>query len=65
MMSSSTPGPAKSSGLSLYADLLDPSAATAPASISREPVVFKNAGSPSEEEASAKKPAIDACKAMS
>ncbi|KAH6674603.1 hypothetical protein B0J14DRAFT_45011 [Halenospora varia] len=47
-------------GLSLYANLLDPNAATASATVSRGPVVFKNPSAESAEDASAKKPVIDA-----
>lgn len=51
--------PPPRSGLSLYANLLDPTASTA-ASITKGPVVFKNAAETAEE-ASAKKNQIDAC----
>lgn len=55
MTSDSTP--AKPGGmLSLYANLLDPSAANSPGTISRAPVVFKQAeGEAQSEEAAAKK----------
>jgi splicing factor 45 len=48
--------PARGPGLSLYANLLDPSAAT----ISKAPVVFKTGTADTPDEASAKKPQIDA-----
>lgn len=47
-------------GLSLYANLLDPSSGDAPGSITKGPVVFKSAVASMEDEASAKKPQIDA-----
>jgi splicing factor 45 len=55
MTSDSTP--AKPGGmLSLYANLLDPSADNSPGTISRPPVVFKQAeGEAQSEEAAAKK----------
>jgi len=62
MSNSTTPGPARSGGLSLYANLLDPTAATAPASISKGPVVFKTGAADTPEETSAKKHGIDAGK---
>ena len=58
MSNSSTP--AKGTGLSLYANLLDPSAATTPGTISKAPVVFKTDAADIPEEASAKKHQIDA-----
>ena len=54
--SSNTGTPQRSGGLSLYANLLDPTATTA-ASISKGPVVFKPAESSEE-----KKPGIDSGK---
>ncbi|KAI9642957.1 hypothetical protein NHQ30_008691 [Ciborinia camelliae] len=48
------------SGLSLYANLLDPSPSETPGSITKGPVVFKTATPSAEDEASAKKPQIDA-----
>lgn len=62
MSKPTTPAPARSGGLSLYANLLDPTAATAPASISKGPVVFKTGAPDPSEEASAKKHGIDAGK---
>lgn len=47
-------------GLSLYANLLDPSSSDTPSSITKGPVVFKTAAASAEDEASAKKPQIDA-----
>ncbi|KAB8301117.1 hypothetical protein EYC80_003020 [Monilinia laxa] len=47
-------------GLSLYANLLDPSSGDAPGSITKGPVVFKTAAASVEDEASTKKPQIDA-----
>jgi hypothetical protein len=58
MSNSSTP--ARGAGLSLYANLLDPSAATTPGTVSRAPVVFKTGTADTPEEASAKKHQIDA-----
>jgi len=54
--------PLRGTGLSLYANLLNPTAATTPTSISRGPVVFKTgpAESPQGDDASAKKHQIDA-----
>ncbi|KAH8821142.1 hypothetical protein F5884DRAFT_76264 [Xylogone sp. PMI_703] len=55
--------PPRSSGLSLYANLLDPDSATTPSSVSRGPVIFKAAGTETAEtdaSNSAKKPPIDA-----
>jgi hypothetical protein len=57
-MSNSTPGPPPR-GLSLYANLLDPAAAT-PGSVSRGPVVFKTGATETPDDASAKKHQIDA-----
>ena len=57
MSNSSTSGPPQRAGLSLYANLLDPSG---DASISRGPVVFKNPAAENTEETSAKKHQIDA-----
>lgn len=57
--------PPRSSGLSLYANLLDPSSESTPSSVSRGPVIFKAAGTDAAENdasASAKKPAIDSGK---
>jgi len=50
----------RGSGLSLYANLLDPTAST-PGSIAKGPVVFKN-NTDTQEEALVKKPQIDAGK---
>ncbi|KAJ8059904.1 hypothetical protein OCU04_011527 [Sclerotinia nivalis] len=47
-------------GLSLYANLLDPSSSDTPGSITKGPVVFKTGPASAEDEASAKKPQIDA-----
>lgn len=47
-------------GLSLYANLLDPTAATTPGSIAKAPVVFNAAGA--SEEQPAKKHQLDNCK---
>jgi hypothetical protein len=59
MSNSSTPNPLhRGSGLSLYANLLDPTSTTPGGSISKGPVVFKAAETP--DEASVKKPQIDA-----
>lgn len=58
MSNSSTP--ARGTGLSLYANLLDPTAATTPGSVSRAPVVFKTGSVATPEDASAKKHQIDA-----
>jgi splicing factor 45 len=58
MSNSSTP--ARGTGLSLYANLLDPSAATTPGTISKAPVVFKTGAADTPEEASAKRHQIDA-----
>jgi splicing factor 45 len=55
------PGQPPRSGLSLYANLLDP---TGDASISRGPVVFKNAAADSPEETTAKKHQIDSGKTI-
>ncbi|KAL4809063.1 hypothetical protein BDV18DRAFT_94173 [Aspergillus unguis] len=58
---SSDQTPAKPGGmLSLYANLLDPSADNAPGTISRAPVVFKQPEEAQPEEASAKKQANNA-----
>jgi splicing factor 45 len=57
MSNSSTPGQPPRSGLSLYANLLDP---TGDAHISRGPVVFKNAAADPAEETSSKRHQIDA-----
>lgn len=54
--SNQTP-PARSGGLSLYANLLDPDSVTSSATVSKGPVVFKQAES--TDDASAKKPSID------
>lgn len=62
MSDSSTP--ARGIGLSLYANLLDPSAATTPGSVSRAPVVFKTSSADTPEDASAKKHQIDAGMAL-
>ena len=51
---SSDPTPPKRSGLSLYANLLDPSSST-PGSVSRAPVVFKQPEAQQDGEAAAKK----------
>jgi len=57
MPDSSTPGSApRGAGLSLYANLLDP---TSSATVSRGPVVFKATSSESADDASTKKPQID------
>lgn len=62
MSNPSNTGPSpRSGGLSLYANLLDPTATTA-ASISKGPVVFKTGAAETPEEASAKKHQIDAGK---
>lgn len=61
MSSSSTPNQPPRSGLSLYANLLDP---TGDASISRGPVVFQNAVTDTPDEGSTKKPQIDAGKSI-
>lgn len=58
MSNSSNPG--RGTGLSLYANLLDPSAATAPGTISKAPVVFKTGAADTAEDGSAKKHQIDA-----
>ena len=62
MSSNNTSVPARPGGLSLYANLLDPSNASTPGSISKAPVIFKNpAPEPVEEESTTtKKPQIDA-----
>lgn len=65
MSNPSVPGPARSGGLSLYANLLDPtsgSGATTAASISRGPVVFNQASveDAPENEASTKKQQLNA-----
>jgi splicing factor 45 len=58
MPDSSNPASApRGAGLSLYANLLDPNSS---ATVSRGPVVFKAASSESADDASAKKPQIDA-----
>lgn len=57
MPDSSTPGSAPRAGLSLYANLLDPNAG---ATVSKGPVIFKAPSSETVDEASAKKPQIDA-----
>ncbi|KAI9785694.1 MAG: hypothetical protein M1839_008711 [Geoglossum umbratile] len=56
------PRPAGGSMVSLYANLLDPSSASSPASISRAPVVFQppSADNAQQDEASAKKQQISA-----
>jgi len=51
--------PAKG-GLSLYANLLDPTNASTPGSIAKAPVIFKHSSVDTPEEASSKKPQIDA-----
>jgi hypothetical protein len=61
MSNSSTPGQPPRSGLSLYANLLDP---TGDASISRGPVVFKNAAADTAEENASRKHQIDAGKSV-
>lgn len=55
------PAPRKSGGMSLYANLLDPSAESTPGTISRAPVVFKQSSETdaNPEESAAKKPQID------
>ncbi|KAM3072271.1 hypothetical protein ACMFMG_009084 [Clarireedia jacksonii] len=58
MSNAPNPAPARG-GLSLYANLLDPSSSNTPGSITKGPVVFKNATSSTEEEGSAKKPQVD------
>ena len=61
MSSNNTPAPARTGGLSLYANLLDPISASTPGSISKAPVIFKNpVPEPVEEEPTTKKPQIDA-----
>ena len=58
MSNSSNPTPpSRGTGLSLYANLLDPSGATSSATVSKGPVVFKPAESP--DDASMRKPSID------
>lgn len=57
---SNTGPPLRSSGLSLYANLLDPNAPTTAASVSRGPVVFKTGGAQETTDEAAKKPQIDA-----
>ncbi|TAQ91503.1 hypothetical protein B7494_g209 [Chlorociboria aeruginascens] len=52
-------GTPRGTGLSLYANLLDASAATTPGTVSRAPV-FNTGASSTEEDASIKKPQIDA-----
>jgi splicing factor 45 len=53
--------PPRSGGLSLYANLLDPSTSTSTASISRGPVVFKQGSDgASADDASVKKQQINA-----
>jgi splicing factor 45 len=60
MSNSSNPTPpARGSGLSLYANLLDPDNISSSATVSKGPVVFKPAEA--ADEASAKKPQIDSC----
>ncbi|QSZ31690.1 hypothetical protein DSL72_001257 [Monilinia vaccinii-corymbosi] len=59
MSNPQNPTPARG-GLSLYANLLDPSSGDTPGSITKGPVVFKSAAASVEDEASAKKPQIDA-----
>jgi splicing factor 45 len=61
MSNSSAPNPpTRSGGLSLYANLLDPTNASTPGSITKGPVVFKTPAADATDEASAKKPQIDA-----
>lgn len=61
MSSSNPPPPARTGGLSLYANLLDPTNTSTPGSISKAPVIFKNPTvEPVEEPTIAKKPQIDA-----
>lgn len=57
----SEPGPRKGGGMSLYANLLNPSAESTPGTISRAPVVFKQSPETDAqpEESAAKKPKID------
>ncbi|RFU23567.1 hypothetical protein B7463_g12770, partial [Scytalidium lignicola] len=60
---SNTGAPPRSSGLSLYANLLDPNSETTPSSVSRGPIIFKAAGTEATEtdvSNSTKKPLIDA-----
>lgn len=52
--------PPARNGLSLYANLLDPSPSDTPGSITKGPVVFKTGAASAEDEASTKKPQIDA-----
>jgi splicing factor 45 len=60
MASQSTPS--KGGGLSLYANLLDPSDAATPGTISRAPVVFKQAtdGDPQQEDPASNQQQISA-----
>lgn len=60
MSNPSNSSSAPRTGISLYANLLDPGAATTAASVSRGPVVFKTGTSEPIDDASAKKPQIDA-----
>lgn len=54
-------GPRKGGGMSLYANLLDPSAESTPGTISRAPVVFKQSTETDAqpEESAAKAPKIN------
>jgi len=51
--------PTRGAGLSLYANLLDPSGANSSATVSKGPVMFKTSAPENTEEASTKKPVID------
>jgi len=57
MSSSDTPAPARKGGLSLYANLLDPTAAAA-GTISSAPVSYTNTAD--QDEAASKKPQMNA-----
>lgn len=61
---SSRSTPVRSTGLSLYANLLDPTTASTPGSITKGPVVFKNPSTENTGEALAKKPQIDAGRSL-
>lgn len=53
-------GPHKRGGMSLYANLLDPTAESTPGTIARAPVVYKQGETDAKpEESASKKPQID------
>jgi len=59
-MSNNNTTPARGGGLSLYASLLDPTNTSTPGSIAKAPVIFKQPSADAPDEASTKRPQIDA-----